>query len=149
MILQPMKLLLPVVLGYLSLFPSTISAIAQSASQSKPLTTTSSGKQPLRLVLPPLPPGQPPGGRRYGGVVSVDQGKAGVAGNGDGVVVPYTRRTPSFGCIVGIGRCQCRFVHVFSLNMSLTLSLTLSQTHQWHHGTKQGSSGTSNSRHPR
>ncbi|MBP5977583.1 DUF928 domain-containing protein [Brasilonema sp. CT11] len=62
-----MKLLLAVVLGYLSLLPSTTSAITQSASQSKPLTTTSSGKQPLRLVLPPLPPGQPPGGRRYGG----------------------------------------------------------------------------------
>lgn len=67
MILQPMKLLLAVVLGYLSLLPSTTSVMAQSASQSKPLTTTSSRKQPLRLVLPPLPPGQPPGGRRYGG----------------------------------------------------------------------------------
>ncbi|QDL06566.1 hypothetical protein DP113_00375 [Brasilonema octagenarum UFV-E1] len=92
MILQPMKLLLAVVLGYLSLLPSTTSAIAQSASQSKPLTTTSSRKQPLRLVLPPLPPGQPPGGRRYGGA---SRGQCPVAKPGLTALVPLIEQPTS------------------------------------------------------
>lgn len=78
MISYPMKLVLAVALvGCFSLLGSITSVMAESRqqtatehsnslSQSKPLATTSR-KEPLRLVLPPLPPGQPPGGRRYGG----------------------------------------------------------------------------------
>ena len=65
MILQPMKLLLAVVLGYLSLLPNTTSVIAQSASQSKPLTTTCS---PLTRLKPPSRSGPPSQiSRRAGG----------------------------------------------------------------------------------
>ncbi|KAB8330571.1 DUF928 domain-containing protein [Scytonema tolypothrichoides VB-61278] len=91
-ILQPMKLLLAVVVGYLSLLPCTTSVMAQSASQSKPLTTTSSRKQPLRLVLPPLPPGQPPGGRRYGGA---SRGQCPVAKLGLTALVPLIEQPTS------------------------------------------------------
>jgi hypothetical protein len=61
---QPLKLVLVVTLGCFSLLANTKNIVAQSP---QPTTTPSPAKQPLRVVLPPLPPGRPPGGRRYGG----------------------------------------------------------------------------------
>ncbi|GAB1543782.1 hypothetical protein NUACC21_64580 [Scytonema sp. NUACC21] len=76
---QLIKLILAVAFGCISLpvtstlvkaqstQPTTIQHPNSTSPQSKPLVISRTRKPPLRLVLPPLPPGEPPGGRRYGG----------------------------------------------------------------------------------
>lgn len=109
MVLQLLKLVLAVTLGCFSLLYSTTWVMAESAqqnvtqrsnslSQSKPLATTSR-KEPLRLVLPPLPPGQPPGGRRYGGA---RRGACPLANPGLTAIVPLTEQPTSVKNVWGL-----------------------------------------------
>lgn len=110
MISYPMKLVLAVTLaGCFSLLGNITSVMAQSRqqtatersnslSQSKPLATTSH-KKPLRLVLPPLPPGQPPGGRRYGGA---RRGMCPVGNPALTALVPLTEKPTSIMNVWGL-----------------------------------------------
>ncbi|ARV59406.1 hypothetical protein BZZ01_12925 [Nostocales cyanobacterium HT-58-2] len=110
MISPPMKLVLAVTLGCFSFLDIATCVVAQSSQQnvtkssnssspkSKPLAT-SSRKQPLRLVLPPLPPGQPPGGRRYGGA---RRGQCPYANPGLTAIVPLTEQPISVMNVWGL-----------------------------------------------